>query len=79
VPKLPEVTGRELVRALEKAGFVIVRRRGSHVQLRREEDDGTVTTFPVPVHAGRNIKKGTLKGILRKAAMSADDFAALLP
>jgi len=72
------VTGQQLVRTLEKAGFAVARRRGSHVQLRREEDDGTIITFPVPVHAGRNIKKGTLKGILRKANMSTDDFAALL-
>ncbi len=76
--KLPQVTGGRLVRALEKAGFVVVRQRGSHVQVRREEGDGTVTTFPVPVHSGRNIKRGTLNGILRKANMSAADLAEFL-
>jgi len=78
VPKLPQVTGAQLVRALERAGFVVVRQRGSHVQVRREESGGKVTTFPVPVHSGRNIKTGTLKGILRKASMSVDGLAELL-
>ncbi|PSP17671.1 MAG: hypothetical protein BRC58_05620 [Cyanobacteria bacterium QS_8_64_29] len=60
--KLPQITGAELVCALRKAGFEVVRQRGSHVQLRREEADGTVTTFPVPVHSGKSLKKGTLSG-----------------
>lgn len=78
MPRPPQVTGAELVRALERAGFVVTRRRGSHVQLRRESPDGTVATFPVPVHAGKTIKKGTLRGILRKAGLSAEDLAALM-
>ena len=78
MPRLPGVTGSELVRALEKAGFTVTRQRGSHVQLRRDEPDGSVTTFPVPVHAGKTIKKGTLRGILRKAGLAPQDLAALL-
>jgi len=78
VPRLPRITGSELVRALCKAGFAVARQRGSHVQLRRQEPDGTVTTFPVPVHTGRDIKKGTLRGILRKADMAPEDLAVLL-
>jgi predicted RNA binding protein YcfA (HicA-like mRNA interferase family) len=78
VPKLPRITGAKLVRILKKAGFTITRQRGSHVQLRREEPNGSVTTFPVPVHAGKDLKKGTLKGILRKAGMDMDDLAGAL-
>ena len=48
--RLPQLTGSELLRALGKVGFVSVRQKGSHVQLRRVEPDGTVRTFPVPVH-----------------------------
>ncbi|MCX7011622.1 MAG: type II toxin-antitoxin system HicA family toxin, partial [Candidatus Sumerlaeota bacterium] len=59
MPKLPRVTGTQLVHALERAGFVQVRQRGSHVQLRRTEPDGRITTFPVPVHSGKTIKQGT--------------------
>ena len=76
--KLPVVTGAELLRALKRSGFVVARRRGSHVQVRRTDPDGTITTFPVPIHAGRAIKRGTLKGILRKADLSAEDLKSLL-
>ena len=78
MPRLPQVTGAELVRALQKKGFVVTRQRGSHVQLRRVQPDGTVITFPVPVHAGKTIKRGTLQGILRKAGIDAEELVQLL-
>jgi predicted RNA binding protein YcfA (HicA-like mRNA interferase family) len=78
MPKLPQVRGSELIHALQKIGFRITRQRGSHVQLRREEADGKVTTFPVPVHAGKTIKTGTLSGILRKANLNTEEFRRLL-
>ena len=78
MPRLPQVTGRELLRALERIGFVAVRQKGSHVQLRRVESDGRVTTFPVPVHAGRTLKRGTLRGILRKAGLAPEGLSDLL-
>ena len=78
MPSLPQVTGSNLVRALKKVGFQVSRQRGSHVQLRREEPDGTVTTFPVPVHAGKTVKKGTLGGILRQAGVSIEELTNLL-
>jgi predicted RNA binding protein YcfA (HicA-like mRNA interferase family) len=76
--RLPAVTGHELLAALEKDGFEIARQRGSHVQVRREESNGTTRTFPVPVHSGRTIKKGTLKGILRLAGMDVERLLQLL-
>ena len=78
MPKLPQVVGSELIHALEKTGFRITRQRGSHVQLRREEADGSVITFPVPVHSGQPLKKGLLRGILRKAALTPDQLSKLL-
>ena len=78
MPRLPQITGMQLVAALRRAGFAVVRQRGSHVQVRRQEPDGSVTTFPVPVHAGRTIKKGTLSGILRKATLDIEDLKSLL-
>lgn len=74
MPDAPQVRGDELVRALQWAGFVVARQGGSHIQLRRIESDGTVTTFPVPVHAGRTIKRGTLHGILRKAGLTIEQL-----
>jgi len=59
------------VRALQKEGFGITRQKGSHVQMAKYID-GEKLTFPVPIHAGKIIKQGTLKGILRKANMSVE-------
>ena len=78
MPRLPVVTGGQLLQALQRAGFEVVRRRGGHVQLRREEPDGTVVTFPVPVHVGKAVKRGTLSGILRKANLDGEQLRSLL-
>lgn len=71
--KQPVVSGVELVRALERAGFVRVRQAGSHVTLEKGELHATV-----PVHGRRPLAKGTVAGILRSAEMSADDLRGLL-
>jgi predicted RNA binding protein YcfA (HicA-like mRNA interferase family) len=75
--KLPRITGEELVKALKKAGFEVARTRGSHVQLRKFVE-GRKITFPVPVHKGKLLKTGTMKGILRKAEISEDELRELL-
>ena len=78
MPRLPVVTGPQLLQALQRVGFEVVRQRGSHVQVRREEPDGTIVTFPVPVHVGKPIKRGTLSGILRKAGMDGEQLRSLI-
>ena len=78
MPKLLVVTGPQLLGALQRVGFEVARQRGSHVQVRREEPDGTVVTFPVPVHVGKAIKRGTLSGILRKAGMDVEQLRSLI-
>lgn len=72
--KLPALTGKEVVSALEKAGFSVVRVRGSHHLLRHT--DGRTTT--VPVHAGETIGPGLLGKILRDCELTRDDLLALL-
>lgn len=67
--ELPRVSGREVIRALEKLGFVIRRQRGSHVILRRGSA-GCV----VPDH--KELKTGTLHGVLKQAGVSVEDFLA---
>jgi len=64
------------VKALQKEGFEIRRQKGSHVQMAKYIN-GEKITFPVPVHAGKIIKQGTLKGILRKANISAERLQEL--
>ncbi len=70
-PKLPVMSGAEAVRAFERLGFAVVRQRGSHIILRRGAS-GCV----VPNH--RELKTGTLVGILKQAGVSADEFIAAL-
>ncbi|MEN6407746.1 MAG: type II toxin-antitoxin system HicA family toxin [Thermoguttaceae bacterium] len=57
MPKLPRISGSQCVAALERLGFAVMRRRGSHVVMRRD-DRGCV----VPLH--RELKTGTLHGLL---------------
>ncbi len=71
MPKLPHVSGQEAVRALERLGFSQVRQKGSHVVMRKGSS-GTV----IPLH--RELKIGTLSGILRQASVSPDDFISVL-
>ena len=67
MPKLPVLSGADVIKALEQLGFAQVRQRGSHVVLRR---GGTGTV--VPLH--RELKTGTLAGILRQAGVTQDEF-----
>ena len=72
--RLPKLRGRQLIRALGRAGFEVVRVRGSHHVLRHEDGRTTV----VPVHAGEGIGPGLLRAILRECELSTDDLADLL-
>ena len=72
--RLPVLQAAHLLRALQKAGFKIVRQRGSHARLRHP--DGRVVT--VPVHPGQDIGRGLLRKILRDAELSPDELQELL-
>ena len=65
------------MKALQKEGFEITRQKGSHVQMTKYIE-GEKLTFPVPVHASKIVKQGTLKGILRKANISVERLEGLL-
>jgi len=71
MPKLPVVSGAEAIRALERLGFRVVRQRGSDIVLRRG-NSGCV----VPSH--RELKLGTLAGLLKQAGVSTDEFLVAL-
>ncbi len=58
--KLPNITGAELITALQKVGFDVVRQKGSHVRLIHEDN----RVVMIPVHAGKTIGKGLLLKIL---------------
>ena len=71
--RLPAVSGRECVRALERAGFYQKRQKGSHLILRRDDPFAQVV---VPDHS--LLDRGTLRAIIRHAGLSVDEFVALL-
>ena len=71
MPKFPGPSGKEIVRALEKLGFRVARQSGSHVLMKRGEK-GCV----VPNH--KEVKVGTVNGVLRQAEISPEEFKKAL-
>lgn len=71
--KLPVISGRECVRALEKADFYFKRQRGSPIILRRDTPFAQVV---VPDH--KTLDRGALRAIIRQAGLSVDEFVSLL-
>jgi predicted RNA binding protein YcfA (HicA-like mRNA interferase family) len=72
MPAVPSVHGDRIVRALERAGFKVSRVTGSHHIMRHP--DGTT----VPVHKGRDVAKGTLRGICSDVGMTIEELQQLL-
>lgn len=70
----PAVDGRRLVRTLERAGFSVLRVRGSHHFLRHPDGRSTV----VAVHGGETVGKGLFRKILKDCEMSLEEFMELL-
>jgi len=69
------VSGLKVIKVLGKAGFEVVGRKGSHVRLKKKTAQ-SVSIVIVPVHP--EIKRGTLKSILRQAGLTAEDLERLL-
>ena len=72
---LPVVSGREAIKALCRAGFRVVRQRGSHVRLEKIIED-KVIKLTVPLH--KSLKKGTLRRIIKDAGLTVQEFNRLL-
>ena len=68
------VRGRALIRALQKAGFSVIRTKGSHHFMRHANGRATV----VPVHAGEIIGPGLLNQILKDTELTREDLRSLL-
>jgi predicted RNA binding protein YcfA (HicA-like mRNA interferase family) len=60
--KLPQISGKDLCRVLEKEGYIFVRQTGSHKIYQKTSSEGTITV-PIPVHSNKPLKKGTLYNI----------------
>ena len=72
--RLPSLTPRHVLRALQRAGWEIHRRRGSHVSLRKEGCPYVVT---VPIHT-REMPRGALMAIIKDAGLAPEEFANLV-
>lgn len=72
--QFPSITGGDLIKALIKIGFSVVRIKGSHHRL--EHPDGRKTT--VPVHGKETLGPGILLKILRDLDLNRDDLLSLL-
>jgi len=72
--RLPRLRGRQVIAALRRAGFVLIRVRGSHHFLRHEDGRATV----VPVHAGETIGPGLRSDILADVELTSEEFRQLL-
>jgi len=70
--KLRVMSGKEVCAVLERHGFAEVRRRSSHIVMQRISDDGTTKTVPVPDH--KEVKKGTLRSIIRQSGVPRSEF-----
>lgn len=71
--RLPVVSGAQLIAALGELGWVSVRQRGSHVRLKHPNMS---ISLVVPLH--RELKRGTLAGILRDAGVDRDELRRLV-
>ncbi|MFQ5723047.1 MAG: type II toxin-antitoxin system HicA family toxin [Terriglobia bacterium] len=74
-PRLPVLSGSDLIGALEKIGYRVVRQRGSHVRLR---DNTNPRHRPVTVPLHKELKRGLLRSILRDANLSSENLMDLL-
>jgi len=76
MPKLPQVSGKETVKALQKIGFTLAGQKGSHLKLVGVRDNQKQTLI-IPMH--KIVKKGTLRnGILKPISLSVAEFIKLL-
>jgi predicted RNA binding protein YcfA (HicA-like mRNA interferase family) len=73
--RLPDLSGPELVKALRKAGFLVLRQKGSHVSMEKKDEAGHWRTV-VPMH--HEIARGTLHDILKQTGLTRDDLLKLL-
>ena len=74
MPPLPIIDAKTFIKFLEYLGFECIRQKGSHKRFKHK--DGRVLT--VPVHQGKNLKRGLLKGMLNSIDVSVDELIKFL-
>ena len=69
MPEVPVLSSRQVVRAFERLGWEIARRRGSHIILVKE---GYIATLSIPDH--KQVARGTLRSLIRSAGLTVEEF-----
>jgi len=75
MPKPPSIRAREVVRIAESIGFAFDRQRGSHAVYHRASDKRRVV---IPMHGSKDLKLGTLRGIIQDMGLTIEEFTAKL-
>jgi len=73
--RLPQISGKELIKILSKCGFRFVRQKGSHVRLENKTNEELIK-ITIPMHS--KLKKGTLSRIIKDSKLSEDEFLKFL-
>lgn len=73
--KLPVVSGKKTIKALQKIGYQIARQKGSHVRLRDDKDPNHIP-ITIPLHS--ELKPGLLRRIIKDSGLSVYQFIELL-
>ncbi|MBI5054926.1 MAG: type II toxin-antitoxin system HicA family toxin [Chloroflexi bacterium] len=73
--KVPSVSYMQIVKALQRAGWVVVRQKGSHIRMQKRESE-KLLKITIPAH--RSVKRSTLSHILKQAHIETERFLELL-
>ncbi len=76
MPKIPQISGKNLIKAFKKEEWVEVSQKGSHIKLVKKLTPVGKNTVIIPNH--KVIKKGTLSRILKDANISIEKLKSLL-
>ena len=75
MPRLPVITGKDAVKVFTKFGYVIVKISSSHYNMKKE---GNPIRISVPVHAGKTLRPGTLRALIRSSGITKEEFCEAL-
>lgn len=74
MPRIRPLAPQKIIKILERAGFKVIRQKGSHVIMIDERGTRIVT----PVHPGKDVKPGLIRAVIKEAGLSREEFFRLL-
>lgn len=69
MPPLPVLSSQEVIRVFESFGWIVIRKRGSHIIMVKENH---ISTLSIPNH--KEIARGTLRSLIRSAGLTVSEF-----